>query len=85
VIYGCSGDTVYVEIDNPKHRDVYLRLLNKKGFEYKTDKLGTIAIKIDSIEKLNKEMKDYYEYRESEISRLNQTLKDKHTLENSKR
>jgi len=68
---GCSGDTVYVEIDNPKHREMYLRLLDEKGFEYKTDELGNIAIKADSIEKLNKEMKEYYEFREAEVLKLN--------------
>ena len=50
---------------------MYLRLLDEKGFEYKTDELGNIAIKADSIEKLNKEMKEYYEFREAEVLKLN--------------
>ncbi|MEE9421905.1 MAG: hypothetical protein V3V50_01975 [Gammaproteobacteria bacterium] len=72
VISGCSGDTVHVELDNPKHREAYLRLLNEKGFEYEVDESGTIFVKIDSIEKLDNEMKEFDEFIEAEVSKLNE-------------
>lgn len=70
-LVGCSGDTVYVEIDNPEYRKVYIDVLEKKGYEYRIDEQGGIVVSINSIEKLRSDMKEYYDFRETEVVKLN--------------
>jgi LEA14-like dessication related protein len=60
---GCSDSIkVTVELDNQKHRQVYLEHLKDSGLNYSINSDGSFEIKVESLELLKEKMKGFDEF-----------------------
>ncbi|MBW9259765.1 MAG: hypothetical protein K1562_19385 [Candidatus Thiodiazotropha sp. (ex. Lucinisca nassula)] len=76
---GCSDSIeVTVEIDNPKHREIYLRHLINSELEYSVNHDGSFKIIAESQTVLDEKMKGFEEYVSNEILENNKRLKSQH-------
>ncbi|MCG7965572.1 MAG: hypothetical protein JAY63_03175 [Candidatus Thiodiazotropha taylori] len=76
---GCSDSIeITVEIDNPKHREIYLRHLINSGLEYSVNHDGSFKIIAESQTVLDEKMKGFEEYVSNEISENNKRLKSQY-------
>jgi hypothetical protein len=72
---GCSDSIeVVVEIDNPKHRQIYLKHLISSGLEYSVNPDGSFKISVESNKVLDEKMKGFEEYISNDIMESNKRL-----------
>jgi len=75
MLSGCTDNRIVeIEIDNPKHREVYIDLLNKNALEYNIDENNTIIVKVKSQEYLHEKMKAFDDFVNEEIRKENELL-----------
>ncbi|MCG7982881.1 MAG: hypothetical protein JAY90_09045 [Candidatus Thiodiazotropha lotti] len=73
---GCSDSIeVTVEIDNPKHRQIYLKHLISSGLEYSINPDGSFQIHVESNKVLDEKIKGFDEYISNEIVGNNKQFK----------
>lgn len=76
ILCGCSNTvSVQVEIDNPRHREVYLGLLDKNRIQYRIGENNVIYVDIASQELLAEKMKGFEEFVAKEIEAENEQLR----------
>ena len=67
LLIACSRGPVMVELDNPDHYSEYVRLLDEKGIEYIVVDNKTLSVNINSLDELDKKMKEFEEYVEKSL------------------
>ena len=75
VFSACTGKTVSIKLEDHKYRVRYIQVLDKKGLAYDVKPSGEIVINIRSVEELDRQMAEYYEYVQDDIRRQNEALR----------
>ena len=69
ILCACSESVIHVEIANPEDRAKYIEVLDKNALEHTIDKHGIISVKAGSYEELQRKMKEYDEWKNSQLKK----------------